>query len=275
MVNQAKAELNTAIAQKVDTATLNTKVEELTTAITTAEGIAKDYTDGKVSELTTAISNAKGEAITAAEILVNNAKAELNSAIALKADTATLNAKVEELTTAIATAEGIAKDYTDSKVNELNTAITNAKDEAVNSAKDLVSKAKEELAIAIAKKADADTVSYKFSQVESAIDLLEDLSDDYVSADTALKGELTTLINSTKSEIIELVLAGDKANADALAEEIAKLREEIGAMNNATNEAIKTAEANAKVVPTVIAIVAVAGDIALAVWYFMKRRLLK
>jgi histidine ammonia-lyase len=56
---------------------------------------------------------------------------------------------------------------------------------------------------------------------------LQEVSDDYVSADSALKEELTALLTNTKAEIAELILEGDKANADALEEEIAKLRAEI------------------------------------------------
>ena len=72
-----------------------------------------------------------------------------------------------------------------------------------------------------------------------------------------------------------MIIAGDKANADALEEEIAKLRAEIEALKNATNENIKEAESNAQVLPTVIASVAVLGDIALLVWLIIKRKIVK
>ena len=67
----------------------------------------------------------------------------------------------------------------------------------------------------------------------------------------------------------------DKANADALKEELAKLRAEIEALKNATNENIEKAESNAQVLPTVIASVAVLGDIALLVWFIIKRKIVK
>ena len=54
-----------------------------------------------------------------------------------------------------------------------------------------------------------------------------------------------------------------------------QMETEIEAMKNATNESIKTAESNAKVLPTIIAIVAVLGDIALAVWLVLKNKITK
>ena len=101
---------------------------------------------------------------------------------------------------------------------------------------------------------------------------MQELSDDYVSADSALKEELTTLITNTKGEIVELILAGDKANADALEEEIVKLRAEIEDMKKSTVEEIKQAESSAKVLPTVIASIAILGDIAIALWLIIKRK---
>ncbi len=157
----------------------------------------------------------------------------------------------------------------------------------------LVSTAKQELSSAIASKASTATVNKKFNELQSAITALQDLSDDYVAADSALKEELTALIANTKAEIIDLILAGDKANADAFEKEIAKLRaeiealqnamndelaklrEEMEAMKNATNEDIKEAEKDAKVLPTVVASTALTGEIALLAWLIIKRKLVK
>ena len=70
-----------------------------------------------------------------------------------------------------------------------------------------------------------------------------------------------------------MIIAGDKENADALAEEIAKLRAEIEAMKNTTDENIENARSNAKTLPSVLAGIALAGDVALAVWFIIKRKI--
>ena len=77
-------------------------------------------------------------------------------------------------------------------------------------------------------------------------------------------------VRTTVEEAFRWALAND----DAL-EEISKLRAEIEALKNATGEDIKEAESNAKVLPTVIASVAVLGDIALALWFIIKRKIFK
>lgn len=206
-LDAAVAALNAAINNKADTATLNQKVTDLIAAIAAAEDAAKTYADGKdtalQTQLTAAIATAKGEAITAAENLVNTAKAELQTAINNKADIVTLNAKVAELNAAIATAEATAKAYTDSAVTTLNAAIITAKDEAVDAAKDLVDAAKAELQAAIDNKADTATVNAAIANLQNAITALENAKDNYVSADAALKAELEAAIAKAKQEAID------------------------------------------------------------------------
>ena len=206
LVNNAKAELTAAINNKADTATLNQKVTDLIAAIAAAEDAAKTYADGKdtalQTQLTAAIATAKGEAITAAENLVNTAKAELQTAINNKADIATLNAKVAELKAAIATAEATAKAYTDSAVTTLNAAIITAKDEAVDAAKDLVDAAKAQLQAAIDNKADTAAVNAAIANLQNAITALQNAKDNYIAADAALKAELEAAIAKAKQEAI-------------------------------------------------------------------------
>jgi hypothetical protein len=274
-VTQTESDIATLVSGKADVTFVNEKINELKTLIDALDAVKDNYkaADNELkANLESQIADAKTYALNTATTLVESAKSELNSVIALKADTTTLNEKVTMLTNAITTAENLAKSYTDGKVTELTTAIATAKDEAITAAENLVNTAKSELNSAIALKADTATVTAKFNEVESAIDILQKLSDDYVSADSALKEELTTLIADTKEEIIELILAGDKANADALEKEIAKLRAEIEELKKATNENIKQAESNAKVLPTAIASAAVVGNIAIALWLFIKRR---
>ena len=179
----------------------------ITASIAAAEDAAKTYTDGKdtalQTQLTAAIATAKGEAITAAENLVNTAKAELQTAINNKADIATLNAKVAELTAAIATVEETAKAYTDGAAAALTTAIATAKSEAISAAETLVNNAKSELQSAIDTKADAATVNAAIANLQNAITALENAKDNYVSADAALKAELEAAIAKAKQEAID------------------------------------------------------------------------
>lgn len=206
-LDAAVAALNAAINNKADTATLNQKVTDLIAAIAAAEDAAKTYADGKdialQTRLTAAIATAKGEAITAAENLVNTAKAELQTAINNKADIATLNAKVSELNAAIATAEATAKAYTDSAVTTLNAAIITAKDEAVDTAKDLVDAAKAQLQAAIDNKADTTAVNAAIANLQNAITALQNAKDNYIAADAALKAELEEKIAKAKQEAID------------------------------------------------------------------------
>lgn len=206
-LDAAVAALNAAIANKADTTTLNQKVSELNTAITVAEAAAKAYADEKdtalKNQLTAAIATAKSEAITAAENLVNTAKAQLQAAINSKADISTLNTKVSELNAAIVTAEATAKAYTDSAVTTLNAAIITAKDEAVNVAKNLVDAAKAELQSAIDNKADTATVNAAIANLQNAITALQNAKDNYIAADDALKAELEEKIATAKQEAID------------------------------------------------------------------------
>ena len=206
-LDAAVAALNAAINNKADTATLNQKVTDLIAAIAAAEDAAKTYADGKdtalQTRLTAAVATAKGEAITAAENLVNTAKAELQTAINNKADIATLNAKVAELNAAIATAEATAKAYTDSAVTTLNAAIITAKDEAVDAAKDLVDAAKAQLQAAIDNKADTAAVNAAIANLQNAITALQNAKDNYIAADAALKAELEEKIAKAKQEAID------------------------------------------------------------------------
>lgn len=158
-------------------------------------------------KLETAIAEAKKEAVDAAEDLVNSAKLELQEAINKKADTTTLNAKVEELNEAIATAESVAKTYADSQdkalKQALEDAITTAKSDAISAAQVLVDSAKAELQNAIATKADEETVNAAIANLQNAINKLENVKDNYVSADASLKAELEEAIEEAKKEAIE------------------------------------------------------------------------
>ena len=206
LVNNAKAELQSKIDAKADAATTTVAIQNLQAAVAALESVKDDYATADAAlktELEGKISAAQTAAISAAEILVNNAKAELTAAINNKADTATLNAKISELNTAIATAEATAKAYTDGAAAALTTAIATAKSEAISAAETLVNNAKSELQSAIDTKADADTVNAAIANLQNAITALENAKDNYVSADAALKAELEAAIAKAKQEAID------------------------------------------------------------------------
>ena len=138
LVNTAKAELQTAINNKADIATLNAKVAELNAAIATAEATAKAYTDSAVTTLNAAIITAKDEAVDAAKDLVDAAKAQLQAAIDNKADTAAVNAAIANLQNAITALQNAKDNYiaADAALKaELEAAIAKAKQEAIDAAK--------------------------------------------------------------------------------------------------------------------------------------------
>ena len=216
-INAAKEELNAAIILKADTATLNEKVETLEGLITAAEMAAKKYADDQdaalKAELDSTIEDAKVEVTNGYTAAVNAAKEELNAAIILKADTATLNEKVAELNTAIANAEKAAKDYADQMdadlKAQLESTVTEAKNAATKYADDVVKAAKEELNAAIA------------------------------GGDSALDQKILNL--STALENAKLALEeADKANKEAL-EEADRVNRE------ALENSIKSAESSLKI----------------------------
>ena len=205
LVNNAKNELQSKIDAKADAATTTAAIQNLQAAVAALEAVKDDYVTADAAlktELEGKISAAQTAAISAAETLVNNARAELTAAINNKVDTATLNAKINELNTAIATAEATAKAYTDGAAAALTTAIATAKSEAISAAETLVNNAKSELQSAIDTKADAATVNAAIANLQNAITALENAKDNYVSADAALKAELEAAITKAKQEAI-------------------------------------------------------------------------
>ena len=207
----AKTELQNAINAKADTATLNTKVEELKDAIETAETVAKTYADTQDTALKqileAAILTAKNDAISSAQTLVNNAKTELQNAINAKADTATLNTKVEELKDAIETAETVAKTYADTQdtalKQTLEEAILTAKNDAISYAQTIVDNAKSEMQSAIVKKADIITLNARVEELKDAIENAEYVAITYADTkDKALKQTLEETILTAKNDAI-------------------------------------------------------------------------
>ncbi len=248
-IDVAKTELETLIEEKADKATVNAAIEELENLIVVAEAAANEYADNKdaalKTELETAIAVAKTELINGYTAAIDAAKTELNAAIILKADTATLNEKVEALNKAIEAAEAAANEYADNKdaalKAELNTAIAGAKDEAVKYTDEVLNIAKDELNAAIengdnaldekilnlstaldnAKKtleaADLANKQALQQEIDSAEDALK-ISINKVAANLdQAKKDLTNAINTGDKDLDEKIAELDKALDDAKA----------------------------------------------------------
>ncbi len=274
----AKDELAKAIDTKADTTTLNEKVDALNTAIASAETASKAYADEKDTALKTTlestIATAKEDAIAAATKLVSDAKDELTKAIDTKADTATLNEKVDALNTAIASAETASKAYADEKDTALKTTlestIATAKEDAIAAATNFVNDAKTELNKAIAEKADTTIVNAAIKNLQDAIDVLEDVKDNYVSADTALKTELEGKIAAAQTSLTAAIDALS-AELDNVKSELDNVKGQLEAKDSQL-EAKDSALQSFVTVVCVLSCVALGGSGAFVVWFFVDRK---
>ena len=214
-----------------------------------ADAIVK--VDEAITGLDTRIQNLENTYAT--KDALTAAKAELNAAIALKADTATLNAKVAELNTAIANAEKVAKAYADTQdvalKSALEGAIATAKAEAIKAADDALTAAKSELNAAIALKADTATLNAKVAELNTAIANAEKVAKAYADTqDIALKSALEEAIATAKAEAIKaaddaLTAAKAELNAAiALKADTATLNAKVAELNTAIANAEKAAK---------------------------------
>ena len=199
------------------------------------------------------------EALKTAREDLATAKAELEAAIAKKADTATLNEKVTELNTAIKNAEKASKEYADTKDTALKDELTqliNDGDSALQTAIDAVSsnlnQAKTELETKIKTNAD-DLVAAKdkYDKEVAAIkklisdiqatdttqgEAIEQLQTDLAAAESDLQTQITNAISKAESDLAtaksELNAAiAKKADATALANAITDYDKKISDIN--------------------------------------------
>ena len=187
------------------------------------------------------------------------AKAELEAAIAAKADTATLNEKVTELNTAIKNAEKASKEYADTKDTALKDELTqliNDGDSALQSAIDAVStnlnQAKADLEakiktnaddlLAAKDKYDKEVVAIKklISDIQATDttqgEAIKQLQTDLATAESDLQTQITNAISKAESDLAtaksELNAAiAKKADATALANAITDYDKKISDIN--------------------------------------------
>ncbi|MBQ2774230.1 MAG: hypothetical protein IJF45_07835, partial [Clostridia bacterium] len=209
LVNNAKAELQAAIDTKADANTVNAILVNLQNSVIILQNTKDNYIAADAAlkaELEAAIVAAEAAAVDAATTLVNNAKAELQAAIDAKADADAVNSVLTDLQNAIIALENAKDNYVaaDAALKaELEVAITAAKTAAIDAATALVNNAKTELQAAIDTKADAATMTAALADLQAAIAALENVKDNYIAADAALKAELEAAIAAAKQEAMD------------------------------------------------------------------------
>ena len=258
--NAVKA-LTDALNNKIDVASFNLAVNNLNQNIFSAEQRAKQFaTDADSAlrtELLAEIEKAKQAAAEGAGPAIEAAKKELAAAIDKKADAETVNAAIKNLNTAIENAEKAAKAYADAQDERLKTELSNsiaaAKADAVAAANAALETAKKELAAAIDKKADAETVNAAIKNLNAAIENAETAAKAYADAqDAKLKAELSNSIAAAKAELSDVIAAlaenvdrAKDALRKALADGDAALEEKIKALDaalRALDEAYRAAD---------------------------------
>lgn len=259
-LENAIKELQKLVDEKADAETIAQKMSELESRIKTLEDVKDAFVSADAqlkSDLEESIATAKREAIKAAEDALAEAKADLEAAIAKKADTETLNKEVADLKKAIETAEAAAKAYAD----ELDTELKNALAEEVAKANALISALDERLttaedaikaiekAIEELKAVDAENAKALADAIANLNKAIEDAKDFATSSDEALKTALTKLIEDADKELEKKINTVQK-NLDEIAEElrqsIADGKADVEAKVAELKKAIEAAEVAAK-----------------------------
>ena len=229
-LENALTALQNAIENKADAATVNAAIANLEAAIDALEAVKNDYAaadSALKTELEAEITAAQDAAIDAATTLVNNAKAELQTAINAKADAATVNAAIANLEAAIDALEAVKNNYVaaDSALKtELEAEITAAKSELEALISNIQSeldaaKAKLDKAIADLNKAIANGDKELSDEIAALDAALADAKAAFEKADADNKAELTEKIDTAESSL--------KAAVDALSNELNAINEKV------------------------------------------------
>ena len=187
------------------------------------------------------IDNAVVEAVNQATEKIDAAKAALETAIAAKADTATLTTKIEELNAAIDAAKAAATTADAALKTELTAAIAAAQTAATDAAAANLAAAKTELTTAIAAKADTETVNTKVTELTAAIEAAKKAATD---ADAALKTEIEAAIAAATKAATDNLAAVKAELEAALATNAAEAAKKVTELTTAI-EAAKTAATTA------------------------------
>lgn len=280
------SELRTALDSAVETLTaqingvkgdLIQAKQDLQAAINQGDGQLSE----KIEALVTALNDLEtllSADITALEGVVTDLAEEMAAADAvLTAAIATVQQNLDDAKTALETAIANGDQDLADKILALDAALKDAKatiatdiddvqttlEAAIAAVRDNLDAAKTALQEAM-KQGDA-TLNGQIVDANAAIQKLEEAlaaaKAALAVADGEQKEELEGVIASVQATLKQAMEAGDKANADALAKEVALLREEIAQVKK-----------DAQVVPMVIACIAIVGDIVLLWVVILKRK---
>lgn len=248
-------------AAEGDVATLKTNIKTAQDAIAALQDGSATKTElGALQEALDQAKETYDAAIAQIKKDLSDAKTALETAIA-KGDK-DLADEITALKTALATAEAAAKTEREDLAEALDAAKASLK-ESIKAVQKNLDDAKAALEAAIA--AGDTKLDEKIANLNAATKELEDAlaaaQAALESADAETKEELEGVIKTVQNTLKAAMEAGDKANADALAEEVARLREEIAQTKK-----------DAQVVPIVIACIAIVGDIAILWVVVLKRK---
>ena len=192
---------------------VNNTIADNKTAADNADASLKeeltDYVNIKAADLINAISAAKEEAVNTANANLNTAKEELTASIATNTESITeINGKIDNVNSAIDKINAVSglldsNSTTDNELaNAIKTAISAAKEEAINTANDNLNTAKEELTASIATNTESITeINGKIEALNAAIEVLQTTTEALGVKDT----ELENAISAAKADVLATV----------------------------------------------------------------------
>ena len=236
-VNNLKKDLEGSVEKlvesletKVDKAEMQSSIAGLQSQIDALEIVEQVYIDQQDAairqEIADAIANANQQAAAALQQAIQQTTAQFEQALDQKVSSAELTQAVQNLTTSVELAKTFATESDaaiKAELQQLVESTTQTFNQSVLALQGDLSASKTELSQAIAAKADAAEVQAKLDEVYDTLAALQVMYNNYMDADQALKEELLETIDLVKQEIIAMIVAGDKANADKLAETEEKL----------------------------------------------------
>lgn len=194
---------------------------------------------------------------------------ELEAAVETNADIETINTKIAELEEAIAAAETTAKAYADTQDAILKNELTAT-----------IESAKQELDVAIKKKADAEAVNAKMAELEEAIIAAETIAKAYTDTQNAtLRKELTAAIELAKAGLVDT--NNTQTDVTTINARITALEVTAAAVTNELNGLTQKTEALEKnnddlqtmlIIVCVISGVTFGGCSAFVIWFFVDRK---
>ena len=272
--------LDSTLNQAINTANRNTQsITELSSSLLDMtdrlDSLASTYIDlQSFEQLKKSLTAADNTLELAVEVLkedLNRMRKELQDTISSKADAKAVAAKFAEIQATIDNANessilgvgGLRSEFQAADAT-LNQAI-----QAVNVE---LGKAKKDLEVAIATKADAETINKKIEQLNKAIENAVALAD---TANNDLRTELKGEIATAKQQAIrasEEYAAQIKTELEQKLSELSALVEQNGNTQSANKNELTEQIKKAQLLPIIIASVSIIANIALATWLMLIKK---